>query len=184
MLVDNVQYDVKLAQFVDESSFCSDLYVPTTFLVGQWSFDRQYDVKRPLTLVYDGGADPIMVSLPGAETVPSTFVPYAGVWWDPSQSGTGYGIGYQDGLLIVQVYSYLENGAAQWYMASGPMNGNVFQGTLDKYQGGQCLSCAATYRPTLVGNDGLITVTFTSPVTANVSLPGGRTTRIQPYFIQ
>ena len=57
----------------------------------------------------------------------------------------------------------------------------MFTATLDKYTGGQCISCA--YKaPALAGNDGTITITFTSPTTATVDLPGGRHIQIQRYF--
>ena len=105
----------------------------------------------------------------------------AGVWYDPNESGSGYGLDYQNGVLIVQVYSYLAGGAAQWYLGAGNVTKNVFQATLDKYTGGQCVSCA--YKaPTIVGNDGNITLTFTSSTTADVAFPGGRTAHIQRYF--
>jgi hypothetical protein len=107
--------------------------------------------------------------------------PVAGVWWDRDESGSGYGLDYQNGVLIVQAYSYLAGGAAQWYLGAGNIANNVFQATLDKYTSGQCISC--TYKaPTLVGNDGQITITFTSPTTADIALPGGRMGHIQRYF--
>jgi hypothetical protein len=52
-------------------------------------------------------------------------------------------------------------------------------GTLDKYGGGQCASCMYQM-PTMMGNDGGMTIMFTSPTTATVQLPGGRVTAIQP----
>jgi len=111
----------------------------------------------------------------------SSFAPIAGVWWDPNESGSGYALDYQNGVLIVQVYSYLAGGAPQWYLATGALMNKVFTATLDKYSGGQCVSC--TYKaPTLVGNDGNITLTFTSPTTADIALPGGRKGHIQPYL--
>ena len=80
-----------------------------------------------------------------------------------------------------EVYSYLAGGRSQWYLAAGPLANNVFTATLDKYTGGQCISC--TYKaPTLAGNDGQITITFTSPTTADIALPGGRMGHIQRYF--
>jgi len=107
--------------------------------------------------------------------------PVAGVWWNPNESGSGFGLDYASGVLVVQVYSYLPGGPAQWYLAAGPVTNNVFQGTLDKYIGGQCISCA--YKaPTGAGNDGPITITFTSPTTATANLPGGRQIQIQRYF--
>jgi hypothetical protein len=52
-------------------------------------------------------------------------------------------------------------------------------GTLDKYHGGQCASCSYQM-PSMVGNDGNMTIIFTSPTKATVQLPGGRVTQIQP----
>ncbi len=52
--------------------------------------------------------------------------------------------------------------------------------TLDKYRGGQCASCMYQM-PSTMGNDGAMTITFSSPTTATVQFPGGRVTQIQPY---
>ena len=115
----------------------------------------------------------------GAATAP--IVPLPGVWLNPAESGSGFGLDYQNGTLIVEAYSYLAAGGSQWYLAAGPVVNNVFTATLDKYTGGQCISC--TFKaPAIAGNDGTITITFTSPTTANVDLPGGRHIQIQRYF--
>jgi hypothetical protein len=113
----------------------------------------------------------------------SAFQPRTGHWWNPAESGRGFNIDVQDGVLVVTVYTYQAGGAAQWYLSSGPMtnSGRNFTGTLDKYQGGQCISCGYAGRPTLVGNDGTISISFTSETAATLTLPGGRTTNIQPY---
>jgi len=120
-------------------------------------------------------------SVTAAAPPPANIVPVAGAYYNPNESGSGFGLDYQNGTLIVEVYSYLQNGAAQWYLAAGALVNNVFTGTLDKYTGGQCISCAFV-APTLVGNDGTITITFTSPTAANVDLPGGRHFQIQRFF--
>jgi hypothetical protein len=107
--------------------------------------------------------------------------PVGGVWWNPAESGSGYALDFQGGILLVQIYSYLAGGPAQWYLAEGTVTGNALVATLDKYTGGQCIACA--YRgPTIAGNDGPMTITFTSPTTATVDLPGGRHFQIQRYF--
>ena len=109
------------------------------------------------------------------------FTPLPGVWWNKNEPGSGLGIDYQNGTLIVEVYSYLADSTSQWYLAAGALANNVFTATLDKYTSGQCISCA--YKaPALVGNDGTITITFTSATTATVDLPGGRHIQIQRYF--
>jgi hypothetical protein len=88
----------------------------------------------------------------------------------------------QNETLVLTSYTYQASGPDQWYLSSGPLtnDGHNFTATLDKYQGGQCISC--TYRaPTLQGNDGTITITFVSETMATLSLPGGMTTVIQAY---
>jgi hypothetical protein len=113
---------------------------------------------------------------------PAAIVPVRGVWYNPAESGSGFGLDYQNGTLVVEVYSYLQSGASQWYLAAGPVVNNVFTGTLDKYMNGQCISCAYKNPGPPVGNDGNITITFTSPTTATVDLPGGRHFQIQRFF--
>jgi hypothetical protein len=113
---------------------------------------------------------------------PANIVPVAGVYYNPNEGGSGYGLDYQNGTLIVEVYSYLQSGAAQWYLAAGPVVNNVFTGTLDRYTNGQCISCAYKNPGPPVGNDGTITLTLTSPTTATVDLPGGRHFQIQRFF--
>src|SRR5690242_21353742 len=83
------------------------------------------------------------------------FQPRTGHWNNlPSESGRGFNIDIQDGVMVLTVYAYDQAGNAQWYLAAGPMtNGqHNFTGTLDKYVGGQCLSCNYS-APTANGND-------------------------------
>jgi hypothetical protein len=115
-------------------------------------------------------------------STPAPTTPQVGLWWNPNESGTGYNIDYRNGTLVVTVFSYKANGDPQWYLASGPLNGTRFIGTLDKYMAGQCISCVYAGRPTLDGNDGVITIDFLSSTSAAVVLPGGRVTKIQPQL--
>jgi hypothetical protein len=108
------------------------------------------------------------------------FAPVVGLWWNPSESGSGYNLDVKNGVLVVTIYSYKANGEPQWYIASGPITDNHFTGTINKYVGGQCISCQYTGLPTVGGNDGVVTIDFSSPTSAAVSLPGGRVTQIQP----
>jgi len=120
---------------------------------------------------------------PGGGAAPLAFTPVTGLWWNPNESGTGYNLQVQHGVLVATMYSYTATGDPAWYLATGPLTnaggGVAATGTLDKYRDGQCASCM--YRnPSLMGNDGGITFTFSSPTTATVRLPGGRMTQIQP----
>lgn len=112
--------------------------------------------------------------------VPIAITPVVGLWWNPDESGTGYNLDVKHGVLVVTVFTYEAGGHSEWYLAAGPITNNVFTATLDKYRGGQCIACPYTGRPTLPGNDGTMTITFTSATTAVVNLPGNRVTNIQP----
>lgn len=105
-----------------------------------------------------------------------------GHWWNAAESGRGFNIDIQNGVLVVTIFNYEADGDSEWYISSGSLTngGRNFSGTLDKYRNGQCISCA--YKaPTGLGNDGAISISFTSETTAVLTLPGGRTTQIVPY---
>jgi hypothetical protein len=122
-----------------------------------------------------------ITSLSGCGTGQPTalIAPQVGLWWNPAESGTGYALDYKHGVLVVTVYSYTTAGAPIWYLAFGPVINNTFTSTLSKFQNGQCISCAYSL-PTINGNDGTISITFTSPTTATMTLPGGRNFQIVP----
>ena len=117
-----------------------------------------------------------------AKAVATAMTPQVGLWWSPNESGSGYNIDYKNGTLVVTVFSYKANGDSQWYLAAGPLSGTHFTATLDKYTAGQCINCAYAGRPNIIGNDGVISITFSSATSAIVTLPGGRTTSIQPQY--
>jgi hypothetical protein len=134
--------------------------------------------------VLTGYTIPGAVAQPGGGVAPLAFTPVAGMWWNPSESGTGYNIQVQRGILVATMFSYAAGGDPMWYLIVGPMTnlgpGITTTTTMDKYRGGQCASCMYQM-PSTMGNDGAMTITFTSPTTATVQLPGGRVTQIQPY---
>jgi hypothetical protein len=111
------------------------------------------------------------------------FQPRTGHWWNPAESGRGFNVDVQDGVLVLCVYGYDDAGNATWYLASGPMTNSQhnFTGTLDKYRNGQCLSCNYAGSPTWVGNDGTVTVVFTTQTSATITLPGGHATAVRSF---
>jgi len=123
------------------------------------------------------------VSLVALGTPPSPSVavsPAVGLWDNGDEPGTGYSMDFKHGVLVVLVFSYTPSGDAQWYIASGPLDGSTFNGRLDKFVGGPCISCAFTGGPTAAGSDGDITIVFSSPTSATVYLPDGKVTPIRP----
>ncbi len=136
------------------------------------------------TAVLSGYSIPGTVAQPGGGAAPLAFTPMTGIWWNPDESGTGYNLQVQRGVLVATIYSYSSTGDPLWYLAVAPLanagDGVAATATLDKYRGGQCASCMYQ-RPILAGDDGGITLTFSSPATGTVRWPGGRVTQIQPF---
>ena len=123
-----------------------------------------------VTVVQLGTPSPLSVSVS----------PTVGLWDNGDEPGTGYSMDFKHGVLVVLAFSYAPSGDAQWYIASGPLDGSTFTGHLDKFMGGPCISCAFSRGPTAAGSDGDITIVFSSPTSATVYLPGGRVTPIRP----
>ncbi len=82
-----------------------------------------------------------------ATAAPAAIVPLAGVWWNPNESGSGFGLDYQNGTLIVEVYSYLAGGASQWYLAAGPLSQQRVHGDARQVHGRPVHLAARTPRP-------------------------------------
>ena len=116
-------------------------------------------------------------------TTAQPFVPVTGLWYNPEESGSGYNIQVRHGVLVLIMYSYEADGDPIWYLMSGPLteNGTKLTATLDKYRNGQCAGCPYEGFPDAAGNDGPITIQFTSPTDAFISFPSGRFVHIEPY---
>ncbi len=188
MIQGSGQYTVKLTRSVSGSSFCDDLFIPSTFIVQPWTAPL-FNIDAPLKLVHDGvriatsGTIPAYTPAQQPPPVAAPLSPQIGLWWNPAESGTGYTIDVQGGVLIMQIYSYRADGEPQWYLTAGQLsNGNRnYTGTLDKYRAGQCISCTVYKPPTLEGSEGAVSVVFNSNTAATVALPGGRVTNIVPF---
>ena len=117
------------------------------------------------------------------EPEPAAFTPHNGLWWNPAESGSGYQIQTSAATLIVTIYAFKASGEPVYYLAAGPRSngGRSFVATLDRYRGGQCISCPYVGAPALDGNDGTVRFEFQSTRSATVYLPGGRVTTIQPF---
>jgi hypothetical protein len=179
------QYSVGELSAGDSFSMVSSGSVPFTPPPdGSWTFvmilteltggptDGGYDVRD-----WSNFTPPVLIG-----PAPPSITPKVGLWWNPAESGTGYALDVSNGVLAITIYSFLADGSAQWYASAGPIVGNSVSASLDKYVGGQCIGCAYNGSGTVTGNDGTITITFTTATSATAYLPNGRVTQIQPFF--
>jgi dienelactone hydrolase len=104
-----------------------------------------------------------------------TVVPSNGLWVIDAehngQSGRGFQIEQNGGVLVFTYYGYDATGNETWYLASGSMNGNTFTSSLTEYNGGTVLG-AAYAAAVVTGSPGQVTIGFATPTTGTITLPG------------
>lgn len=102
--------------------------------------------------------------------------PQPGLWWNPQENGRGFTIDPQGELMVVTTFAYDNYGQMQWYYSDGPLSngGYRWSGRLYKFNFGQPLNGGYFGTPTLQGDDGVLTLEFTSRATGFATLPGGR----------
>ncbi|MBI1777485.1 MAG: YncE family protein [Proteobacteria bacterium] len=153
------------------------------------------------TIVFSGGAfgsgtaTTSIARFPftGSTVVPpsTSTAPETGWYWQPTESGTGYFIEVQGNQFYVAYYAYDTTGPSRWYIVSGTAvsNAGVFgagglltmSGTFSEYANGQALT--GSYRtPSLLASRGTVTILFSTPTTAQVTLPSGRQLNIQRFY--
>ena len=135
------------------------------------------------TAVLTGYTMPGAVAQPAGGAAALSFMPVAGLWWNPDESGSGYNFQMQHGVMVATMFAYEADGDPVWYYGVGRLvsagAGVTVDGSLDRFRGGQCVTCS--YRPpSAAGSDVAFNILFSSPTAATVQMPGGRTTRIQP----
>jgi hypothetical protein len=111
-------------------------------------------------------------------------VPSNGLWVinaeNNGQSGRGFQIEQNGGVLVFTYYGYDSSGQETWYLASGFMSGSAFTGTLTEYGGGTVLG--STYAPAApTGSAGSVSITFATPTSGTINLPGESAKEISKF---
>ena len=130
------------------------------------------------TMAWPGGTVAIerQAFVPGGLTAPAQAnLPESGWWWNPQESGRGFFIEWQNGYADLAGYMYDDAGNPTWYISVvATPNPMLFSGNWWSFAGGQ--SMGGPYRPATRTNDnvGPVTLEFSGPATATMTLPGGR----------
>jgi hypothetical protein len=134
------------------------------------------------TMVWPGGTVAIerQPLVPGGlEAEPQANLPENGWWWNPNESGRGFFIEWQKGYADAAGYMYDDAGNPVWYIAvyTTP-NPASFAGNWWQYANGQ--SMGGAYKPATQISDHVapVTITFSAPDAAVMTLPNGRTTNL------
>ena len=115
--------------------------------------------------------------------------PESGAWtgdsagrFPSSGTGTGFSLELQNNVMLVNLSVYDRDGRPRWLLASGKMQGNVFNGVLNQVNNGQEL--LGPYKmPSLHTNIADIAIDFVSPTEATVYSFGRPEQDFQPEIL-
>ena len=140
------------------------------------------------TLVWPGGTVPIQrfnIVQNGLNLPAVAGQPESGWWWNEQESGRGFFMEWQNGWLDIAGYMYDDNGDSIWYLTVGQIGGTAsarsFNGNWWSYTGGQTLTGAWRQNARTNSNVAPVTITFSGPDTALMTLPNGRTTSLKRH---
>jgi hypothetical protein len=147
-----------------------------------------FNNARTGTIVWPGGTVPIQrfnIIPDGITATPVAGVPESGWWWNESEAGRGFFLEWQGNTLDIAGYMYDDNGNSVWYLTVGEIGGTAaarsFAGTWWSYTGGQTLTGAWRQNTRSNSNVAPMTITFSGPDTALMTLPNGRTTNLRRH---
>ena len=141
--------------------------------------------KRSGTMIWPGGVVPIErfnIVGNGVAAAPKANQPENGWWWNPAEDGRGFFMEWQNGTIDLAGYMYDEQGNSVWYLGVYETPDiRAMAGNWWSYANGQ--SMMGTYRPATRVSENVapVTITFTGPDTAIITLPGGRTSALQRH---
>jgi hypothetical protein len=159
---------------------------PTLASVG--SMTLTFNNESTGTMVWPGGTVPIQrfnIIANGVNAPPVAGVPESGWWWNENEAGRGFFMEWQGNTLDIAGYMYDDNGNSVWYLTVGTIGGTptarTFNGTWWSYTGGQALTGPWRQNTRSNSNVAPMTITFSAPDTALMTLPNGRTTNLRRH---
>jgi hypothetical protein len=139
------------------------------------------------TMVWPGGSVPIQrfnIIPNGLNLAPAANQPESGWWWNEAESGRGFFMEWQGGTLDIAGYMYDDAGNSVWYLTVDAMkgtSGQTFANTWWSYGNGQTLTGAWKQNTRTNSNVAPVTIEFSAPDTALMTLPNGRTTALKRH---
>ena len=99
--------------------------------------------------------------------------PQVGWWWNPAESGRGFFIESQGGIMYMAAYLYADDGRARWLVAGGPnADPNHYSGRLLEYGNGQTM-LGAYVAPGTPVDAGPVAVDFSDETHGMITWAGG-----------
>jgi len=84
----------------------------------------------------------------GCDEFTQVTYPETGHWYNPDQSGTGFNLEFQNGIMAGYYYGYDSEGNPEWYLVTNPLVRSETPGVMwelevepQRYTGGNCMGC-------------------------------------------
>ena len=134
------------------------------------------------TINWAGGTTPIERFTFADNSNPPFFQPQSGAWWNPAESGRGFALEVNGSTVFLGGYMYDAAGNPTWYLSTGTLTGQTYQGVWTEFANGQSLG-GPYVAPTLVNSAvGQVSITFSSPTAGIMTLPNGATIPITRFL--
>jgi alpha-tubulin suppressor-like RCC1 family protein len=134
------------------------------------------------TMIWPGETVPIerMNLVPGGLDAPAQAnQPENGWWWNPQESGRGFFIEWQAGYADIAGYMYDDAGNPVWYITvNSTPDARSMGGAWWSYANGQAMGAPWKQNTQTSNNVAPMTIQFSAPDTAILTLPNGRTTAL------
>jgi len=113
---------------------------------------------------------------------PARAAPEVGWWWNPNESGRGFFVESQNGIIYLAGYFYEADGRATWLVSGGPNTDSYnYQGRLLAYSNGQTLT--GDYKPPSTPTDaGPVSISFSDDTHGTIVWPGGTIPIVRQTF--
>jgi hypothetical protein len=113
---------------------------------------------------------------------PARAAPEVGWWWNPNESGRGFFVESQNGIIYLAGYFYEADGRATWLVSGGPnTDAYNYQGRLLAYRNGQTLT--GDYKPPSTPTDaGPVSIKFSDDTHGTIVWPGGTIPIVRQIF--
>lgn len=123
----------------------------------------------------------------GCESPAARSFPETGIWDNPDNSGSGFVIEVQNGVLVAYYFGYDEQGDADWFVLSAPLEESDESGVMWEAEGnpvrlsqGSCLGCDYQ-EPDLETDEEAVRFEFLQRANARVILADGQEQFIVPF---
>jgi hypothetical protein len=178
LMQSRTQYTGNMTQFYNGQTLTGSFVAPNSSSL-HGTISITFASESTATMQWPGGTRQLsrFPILGSTVIAPAANMPRSGWYISPGEEGRGWMIEVQGSQIYVAGFMYNSSGYPIWYLTSGTMtSANFYSGVLQTFGSGQTYTSAwRSPGATLTNaNAGTVNLNFSTPSTANLTLPNGR----------